>query len=265
MFRWTEKSLDWYVRAGLAGTYFQRQAALLAPYLTPGGHVGDLGCGPGLLSLELARLGFTVTGMDIEERAVAWLRAEAARRGLASVRAVPGDALALPAGVLYDDLVLSLFGGLASADLDPAGAPADGPGGPCGIEYFLAHARHRVLIVVNTDPGRKRGRSGRACAPDMERALRARAIPFERVDMALDFGQPLQSEEEAVAFVSHYGEVDGDRLAWKLARLEQRPDGTCFLPHVKELSLFAFPVQGGSTRFPRPAGGGRLTKAAKYG
>jgi SAM-dependent methyltransferase len=49
---------------------------------SPGQHVLDLGCGTGRLAADLAQAGFRVTGIDVEERAVAIGQRILARRGL---------------------------------------------------------------------------------------------------------------------------------------------------------------------------------------
>lgn len=67
---------------------------------SPGGTAVDLGCGPGLQSIALARLGFRVLAVDFSPRLLAELATRT--RGLA-VEAVPGDirevAALVPAGV----------------------------------------------------------------------------------------------------------------------------------------------------------------------
>jgi 16S rRNA (guanine527-N7)-methyltransferase len=62
-------------------------SALLAPLLTAGAHVGDVGSGAGLpgLVLAIARPDVTFTLIEPMERRVEWLTAEAARLGLENV------------------------------------------------------------------------------------------------------------------------------------------------------------------------------------
>lgn len=239
MWRWTEESLGWYVAAGRDGDYFPRLARAVEPWLLAGGHVGDLGCGPGFLSLELARLGHAVTAIDVDARVVAFLEEEVRRLGVAGVRAVAGDALSLGPGVLFDDVLLCLFGCTAGQVHDPATS------GEGLLSAFLSHARHRVVAVVNTAPTRASGRGGRAVAGDMERALGAEGLPFERRDIVLEFGQPFAGADEARAFLAHYraGE-DRAYVDRCMAALVRRADGSLYLPHAKPLSLFAYPVGG---------------------
>ena len=78
-------------------------SALLAPLLTAGGHVGDVGSGAGLpgLVLAIARPDVTFTLIEPMERRVEWLTAEAARLGLENV-----SVLRARAEDVSDDLVL---------------------------------------------------------------------------------------------------------------------------------------------------------------
>ena len=99
---------------------FQRRTevirTLLEQYGVSGKRVLDLGCGSGEVSIEAARLGASVTGLDIVPDMVAIARAEAARAGVSDhatfrvhdiVRdAVPQTDIAMMVGVIeyYSDL-----------------------------------------------------------------------------------------------------------------------------------------------------------------
>jgi 2-polyprenyl-3-methyl-5-hydroxy-6-metoxy-1,4-benzoquinol methylase len=63
--------------------------------LEPGAHVLDVACGHGRHSLELARRGFRVTGVDLSPRSIELAREAAAREGLDSATFVERDARAL--------------------------------------------------------------------------------------------------------------------------------------------------------------------------
>jgi ubiquinone/menaquinone biosynthesis C-methylase UbiE len=88
----------WYARqrgSAPQRALWRRQAAELADTLPPGAAVLEVAPGPGYLSIELARLGFAVTGLDISrtfvDLATALARAEGVR-----VDFRHGDAAELP-------------------------------------------------------------------------------------------------------------------------------------------------------------------------
>lgn len=75
-------------------------AAHLAPHLSPGARVLDVGCGPGTITVDLARrvAPGEVTGVDPDEPTLARARADAHAAGVENVRFRPGTADELPDG-----------------------------------------------------------------------------------------------------------------------------------------------------------------------
>ncbi len=81
-----------FIRAE-AAAHFGRDAVGLRPF--EGLTLLDIGCGGGLLSEPMARLGFAVTGADASERNIGTARAHAAQSGLAiDYQATTAEALA---------------------------------------------------------------------------------------------------------------------------------------------------------------------------
>ncbi len=82
----------------LAGRTAEEQARFFLPYVRPGMRVLDCGCGPGSITVGLAAAVAPgeVVGVDLEPSQVAMAQAQAAARGLATVRFVLGDIRALP-------------------------------------------------------------------------------------------------------------------------------------------------------------------------
>jgi 2-polyprenyl-6-hydroxyphenyl methylase/3-demethylubiquinone-9 3-methyltransferase len=81
-----------FIRAQ-AGAHFGRDAKALRPF--EGLSLLDIGCGGGLLSEPMARLGFVVTGADASAKNIGTARAHAAQSGLdIAYRATTAEALA---------------------------------------------------------------------------------------------------------------------------------------------------------------------------
>jgi ubiquinone/menaquinone biosynthesis C-methylase UbiE len=94
----------------LLGPLYRRIAADIAAAAPTGARVLEVGCGPGHLSIRLARHGFAVTGLDLDPAMIARARANANRPATSDQRTprfLVGDvaALAFPDGSF--DLVVS--------------------------------------------------------------------------------------------------------------------------------------------------------------
>ena len=93
-----------FIRAE-AAAHFERDARSLRPF--EGLTLLDIGCGGGLLSEPMARLGFAVTGADASEKNIGTARAHAAQSGLdIDYRATTAEALV--AEGLQFDVVLNM-------------------------------------------------------------------------------------------------------------------------------------------------------------
>ncbi len=79
--------------------------------LKPGMKVLDVACGTGNLSLPAARLGATVTGVDIAPNLIEQARANAVAEGL-DARFDEGDAEALPYEDASFDVVMTMYGAM---------------------------------------------------------------------------------------------------------------------------------------------------------
>jgi SAM-dependent methyltransferase len=164
----------------LLGPFFARIAADVAAAAPHGARVLEVGCGPGHLSLRLARQhGLQVTGLDLDPAMIARARANAARAGNGQARRpsfLVGNVAALAFPDQSFDLVVSTFSmhhwadptaGLAEIgrvlrpgaralvwDFRPGARPH--PFGPrhADLPDPVEHARGAPLRVVNATPWR---------------------------------------------------------------------------------------------------------------
>lgn len=87
----------------------ETHGAFILPFLTPGLEVLDAGCGPGVMTRDIARrlAGGTVTGLDFSDAQVRLGIEAAAAEGLTNARFQAGSAYALPFADASFDLVFS--------------------------------------------------------------------------------------------------------------------------------------------------------------
>lgn len=80
------------------------QTCFTAAGVPPGSRLLDVGCGPGQYSLELARRGYQVTGMDASPDFIQLASCQAATESL-PVTFLEGDLLSLPNTATYDGIL----------------------------------------------------------------------------------------------------------------------------------------------------------------
>jgi len=92
--------------------------------LPPGGSILDVGCGTGRHSIELARRGYSVTGLDLSREMLARAAASADAAGV-SVEWVHADAARFALPERYDGAIClcEWAVGLLGAEDDPIGQP----------------------------------------------------------------------------------------------------------------------------------------------
>lgn len=93
----------------LLGSFFESIAADVAARLSPGARILEIGCGPGHLSIRLARRGMEVTGLDLDPEMIERARVNASRKASAGrlPTFVVGDVAALPFEANSFDAIVS--------------------------------------------------------------------------------------------------------------------------------------------------------------
>lgn len=221
---WREETLAWYLRAAEHGKYHESLAERILPWLR--GTVCDLGCGPGCLSLALLEHLPQVTAVDVDRAALTVLR----RRAGPGLQILEADAMALPADMCWDTLVLSFFGRIT----------AEGH-----LDYFLAHCQKRIVSIVEGGTRSSFSATGTSArekdrVPQVEAYLKERGVPFHLEEHALEFGQPLLDLEDARAFVRSWSPKGCPSLSREelCGRLEPLEGGGYYLPYKKRIGIF---------------------------
>jgi ubiquinone/menaquinone biosynthesis C-methylase UbiE len=115
--------------------------------LQPGGSILDVGCGTGRHSIELAKRGYTVTGLDLSSEMLA-RAADAARSAGVTLEWIHSDATKLSLPGKYDGAICLCEGafGLLGKNDDSIGQPLSIL---CNISRCLKPGAKAVLTVLN--------------------------------------------------------------------------------------------------------------------
>jgi ubiquinone/menaquinone biosynthesis C-methylase UbiE len=165
---WSRRVASWD-QHGAAGLTNVTAAVVGVARTQPGDTVLDLGCGTGQISIPLAMQGADVLGVDVSPAMASRLRAEAQRRGLASltVIALPAEELDLPPASI--DLIVSSYALHHLRDADKARLAAAAyrwlrPGGRIVIADMMfgrgGTARDRAIIRTKLGALARKGPGG---------------------------------------------------------------------------------------------------------
>lgn len=230
MFKWTDESIKWWQRAKAYTNHYKDMAQIILPYLEKDESVYDIGCGLGYIDLELAPHIGQVRCFDIDTKVLSELEKEAASQKVSNLSVTNENWLQFP-DQSCDTVLACSFGALSEY-----------------LDDFLRLARKQVLVL-------KRNRSKFAqkyyegqplhSAAGSEAYLKENRIPYEKISVFSDFGQPLESWEEAEKFV-RFHRINGDEPAEKYLEQHLEPGKygySYYLSNRKEMSLFVIPKE----------------------
>ena len=184
-FEWDEQNIRWFLDASAYTGFHKTLAAIIAPYLVPGGTLCDAGCGLGRIDLELAPSVAELTAVDICDNATGVLRRDAEATGKSNIHVVCGDALSLTD--TFDVVLMSFFGKSAISD-------------------FLRLSRVRVIRVVSAENKSKlypqiHRLHVKDTVPVVQENLTSQGIGFKLEQHTIEFGQPLRSMSDAESYI----------------------------------------------------------------
>ncbi len=189
---WDRRTLEWFRQASEFTGYDRALARLLLDRIPCRDSLCDLGCGAGLVDMELAAHIRRVTCVDLAPVAVDGVRETARQRGLTNITALCADGRQLRGRW---STVLAVFHG------DPAAYGS----------YFRL-AVDRLLLVTHSDPRRGFG-PAESQAPRREEGtsltrdfLEKEGVRYRLTETALEHGQPFADLAAAREFVGHYAD-----------------------------------------------------------
>lgn len=224
-FDWNEDTIRRYQEANEYTGFFKNVAGIIKPKLGNCSSLCDIGCGLGLVDLELCKCIKSITCIDISKEAVNALRQSIKERNITNidVKLMNCDNIADNWDVIY----ISFFGSR-------------------NIEKFLPHCR-KLFAVVNTDNDhgitpKIHNTFHKNTVANVEDALNSKGIHYSLTHASFEFGQPLISMEDAVGFIKNISpritqEDLENFLSKKLVKTceEKYP---LFLSHLKQIGIF---------------------------
>jgi hypothetical protein len=241
LFQWNEQTLGWFETASAYTGFHRELASIVRPHIAGCATLCDVGCGLGLLDLELAQDIRSMLCIDQNEAAIEALRVLIRVRGARNLSVRVADANTL-AGERWDIVLMSFFGSSTDA-----------------IAHFLPVCDKRMILIVhesasadrNTDASMRRPKP--LSAAEVAAFLTDCGARFQKIGASLEFGQPFKSLADAREFTRVYAssppladDGDSDATDWKrpYSDIEKRlvetgrPDYPLYLPKRKGLAVF---------------------------
>jgi len=228
LFAWNEQIARSWREASEYTGYDRAMAALLLPKLDGCRTLCDMGCGLGLVDLELAAHFAEIACVDVSQTALDELRRQAAARGIRNLRTVCADGKTVSGRW---DAVMALFHGTVE-DVVPA---------------YLPLCADRLLLVVHGNAYGTTGPEGyrvRKCCDTESTAawLAANGYRFTLENGELEFGQPHRSFEDALTYTRNFTKnVPEDELETYVRRTVTetgRADFPLYTPKKRTFGIF---------------------------
>lgn len=229
---WCEDMVRFMRDASEYGSYNQELAKHMMPELTRDMHICDAGCGLGYLSLALAPYVRQVTSVEKNPDALAVLEENCRARHISNIEIRCGAIQEVPPARKYDAMVFCFFG-RGPEILDVAKKQCD------GTVFIITRTYTSHRFSVGEHPTSSYGYKGsRALLQELK-------IPYTEEILALEFGQPFRSLEDARWFFDIYSH-DEDKSAITDAFLRGRvvetgrEDFPIYMPHQRNLAILKF-------------------------
>lgn len=229
-FVWTEKSIEWFVRAANETNYYQQIVNKVSHLLEDSTSVYDLGCGVGYLSMEMAKQVRQVIAIDINDLAISSLYKTILEKKYTNI--IPGVANwhiwqpKQPADVV----ILSNCNGIINK-LEKLGKLANNY-----IVSVLPYSNQKDSIckLVNNKSLYLR----RETINEAIHFLKDNKIPYELIDCKYEFGQPFNSWEEAKEFLTFYYDLGSEQVIQEyLNKNLVKRNNDFYLPKTKQSGI----------------------------
>lgn len=183
-FDWNSNTIRWYQEANEYSVFFKKLADLIAPGLKGYSTFCDIGCGLGLIDLELSKSINQITCIDINREAVETLKKSIKDRNISNIEAQVMDCQDIKD--IWNIIFISFFGSHE-------------------LESFLPQCKKLIAVVSKKNEAQlypdKYRRFHKKTAEEVEQELTHKGIPYSVKYVSFEFGQPLLSIADAQNFV----------------------------------------------------------------
>ena len=239
---WTSETIENYKQASEYSSFHKKLAVLAEPYLDRQWTMADLGCGPGLLSLQLSPMVGKITAIDDDELAISDLQARLDDVFLTNE--VTANQIQPVFGDIRDlkdekwDIVMASFIGLDRPLLDDILPRAN------KLALIYTRGRKDAQDHASLSEG---GESEKLGVNEIEAYLEENHYAYKKSVHEMQFGQPFKSIEDIHGFLEEkYAEEgqDKDEAVKRIAAAEERIvksgrfDYPYYLPKSISVALF---------------------------
>lgn len=183
-FIWNHKKIRWFQEADIYTGFSKNVARLLAPKLAGYTTLCDIGCGLGLIDIELSQSISSITCIDISQEAIEALNKNIAEREIANIEPLLLDFKEIKGS--WDVILISFFGYRH-------------------LEHFLNYCQKLIVVIGKNNQSElypeKYRKSPKYTAAQLEQDLEQKGITYSLTEAVFEFGQPLLSLEDAEEFV----------------------------------------------------------------
>lgn len=224
-FRWTADTIRWFQTADNYTGFSKKMAERIVPFLEDHTSFCDIGCGLGLIDLELCQYIKKITCIDVSNEAI-----EALQRKIEEKKITNIETLQMDSNLNKDSWDIIFVSFYDSNNL----------------EQYLPRCKKLIAVVGKNKKSElfpeKYRNIVKYAADETEQFLLRKKIPYTAFEASFEFGQPLVSFDDAENFVRTYSHgIDQKELGIYLSHnLTKTADKQYpyFLPRLKRVGIF---------------------------
>lgn len=224
-FRWTADTIRWFQAADNYTGFSRKMAERIVPLLKNHTSFCDIGCGLGLIDLELCQYIKKITCIDISGKAVESLQRKIEEKKITNIETLQMDSKENKDS--WDVIFVSFYDSY-------------------NLEQYLPRCKRLIAVVGKNKKSELFPEKYRDiikyAADETEKYLIHKNIPYTPFEASFEFGQPLVSLEDAENFVRTYSHgIDQKDLGIYLSQnLTTTTDKQYpyFLPRLKRVEIF---------------------------